>query len=552
MEQRVAFSVRNRDAFLRKIRNSHFDLVVIGGGITGAGIALDAVSRGLSVCLIEKGDFSSGTSGKSTKLIHGGLRYLKQFEFGLVKEVGVERTILHRLAPHLVLPEKMLLPLIKGGSLGKTMTSIGLYIYDFLADVEGEDKRRMLNVEETLDLEPLLPKEKLLGGSLYAEYRTDDARLTIEVIKSAYARGAMAASYVRAISFIEDEGQVSGLRCKDEITGEFFEINASYVVNATGPWVDDVRRFSGPVQGKHLYLTKGSHIVLPHHRLPVQQSVYFDVPNDKRMIFAIPRLGVTYVGTTDTYYDADKDNISVSRSDCEYLLNAVNRTFHGINLQVDDIISSWSGIRPLIYEDGKSASEISRKDEIFEAENGLISIAGGKLTGYRKMSERVVDVVAKKIESHSGDTLGPCVTDTIPLTAEKFDDHNEVLNSISALKKKLDGQISFPHIAAYLVNNYGRDALKMVERCSKDQNQNMDEALLHAEIDYCIQHEMVVYPMDFLARRSGRMYFMPETIDAVKTAIFTYFGAEDLHSKDQLSKLADSWDLKIEGQTNFT
>ncbi|MBK8504757.1 MAG: FAD-dependent oxidoreductase [Saprospiraceae bacterium] len=244
---------------------------------------------------------------------------MKQFEFNLVKEVGRERAVLHRLAPHLVVPEKMVLPLIKGGSLGKTMTSIGLYIYDFLADVDGADKRLMLEKDEMLAIEPLLPGEKLLGGSIYAEYRTDDARLTIEVIKTGYRHGALPINYLKCIRILEDEGQAIGAECEDQISGKRLSISAKHVINAAGPWVDQIRAMVETISGKRLYLTKGVHIVVPKEKLPLNHAVYFDVPNDSRMIFAIPRLDVTYIGTTDTYYEGDKEQVKVSRQDVEYL-----------------------------------------------------------------------------------------------------------------------------------------------------------------------------------------------------------------------------------------
>ena len=550
MESKLDFSFDNRDAFLRKARNTKFDLLVIGGGITGAGIALDAVTRGLTVCLVEKDDFASGTSSKSTKLIHGGLRYLKQFEFALVKEVGVERAVLHRLAPHLVLPEKMLLPLIKGGSLGKIMTSLGLYIYDFLADVEGEDKRKMLDVSETLALEPLLPKEKLLGGSIYAEYRTDDARLTIEVIKTAYAHGALPLRNVKGAKLIIENNTLVGLGCEDTISGELFEIRASYVVNATGPWVDDVRRLEGPIEGKHLYLTKGSHIVVPRSKLPCQQAVYFDVPEDKRMIFAIPRLDVTYIGTTDTYYDGDKERMRVSEEDCDYLLNAVNRTFAQTSLSRSDIVSSWSGIRPLIYEDGKSASEISRKDEIFEAENGLISIAGGKLTGYRKMAERTVNLVCSKETIRNLPNIGDCQTHKLPLTKRYFSDHGEVVKAINELQTTILAQSANPTLSAYLVNNYGPDARKILAT-ALEMKGGFEVNLMTAEIDHCCNHEMVLEPIDFLIRRSGRCYFLPDTVNTLKDVIFAYFHRLNRVSSAEMATFEAAWDEQITGMTQF-
>ena len=545
MEQKLSFSAKHREDFLRVARTNTFDLLVIGGGITGAGIALDAVTRGLSVCLIEKGDFASGTSSKSTKLIHGGLRYLKQFEFGLVKEVGIERAILHHLAPHLVLPEKMLLPIIKGGSLGKVMTSIGLYIYDFLADVEGEDKRRMLDIEEVQALEPLLPSEKLLGGSLYAEYRTDDARLTIEVLKTAHHHGAIVISRAKATAPIVVDGKIEGMQCEDCWTGEAFQIRAHCIVNATGPWVDDVRRMEGAIQGKHLYLTKGSHIVVPHHRLPCRQAVYFDVPNDKRMIFAIPRLGVTYIGTTDTYYEADKDNIQVTREDSEYLLNAVNMTFPRARLSLNDIISSWSGLRPLIYEDGKSASEISRKDEIFESDSGLISIAGGKLTGYRKMSEKVVDLVAKRLKRETAQKMRSCQTQNVRISLSQYQRYSDVIIDIEKLAEQLKSLRNARLNATYLIHNYGQDAWNIFEQAVQS-SYGLEKGLLQAEIDYCYEHEMILTPDDFIVRRSGRLYFRPDTIDAVESLIFAYFKGLNSTPGEKLQAMRETWDKAVD------
>src|SRR5690606_10660659 len=299
MPTNIRFSNLDREKTIQKLTESTFDLVVIGGGITGAGIALDAASRGLATALVEKGDFASGTSSKSTKLIHGGLRYLKQFDFWLVKEVGSERAVVHHLAPHLVLPEKMLLPLIENGSYGKWLTSIGLKVYDILAQVEGEDKRQMLEKKEALKLEPLLPKKKLKGAGYYAEYRTDDARLTLENIKTGLQFGTVALNYAQVADFLYRDGKVRGVKVKDLESGLEFDIKAKYVVNSTGPWVDELREANHSKKGKKLHLTKGVHLVFPHEKLPVRQSVYFDIP-DGRMMFAIPRGKVTYIGTTDT------------------------------------------------------------------------------------------------------------------------------------------------------------------------------------------------------------------------------------------------------------
>ena len=296
------FSAQDRDLILSRLRLEEYDLLIIGGGITGAGIALDAASRGLKTALVEKNDFAFGTSSRSTKLIHGGLRYLKQLEFGLVKEVGSERAIVHNLAPHLVVPEKMLLPLYEKKGLGYWLTSIGLKVYDFLAGVKPADQRRMLTRLQTLRSEPLLKKDDIKGGAIYAEYRTDDARLTIEIIKAAIKYKADALNHVKVTNFLYTGEQITGAQITDQNSNESFTIQARVVVSAAGPWVDELREINRSRTGKRLHLTKGVHVVVPHEKFPVHQAIYLDVEVG-RMIFAIPRGSTTYIGTSDTTYE---------------------------------------------------------------------------------------------------------------------------------------------------------------------------------------------------------------------------------------------------------
>jgi glycerol-3-phosphate dehydrogenase len=510
----IKFTNLERQKTIDDIQDEEFDLVVIGGGITGGGIALDAASRGLKVVLLEKGDFASGTSSKSTKLIHGGLRYLKQFDFWLVKEVGSERAIVHKLAPHLVLPEKMLLPLIENGSYGKWLTSIGLKVYDILAQVSGDDKRRMLEKKEALKLEPLLPKKILKGAGYYAEYRTDDARLTIENIKTSLLFGAQALNYAKVNDFIYSDEKVAGVKVTDEVSGKEFNINSKYVISAAGPWVDELRSTNNSKKGKQLHLTKGVHLVFPYEKLPVRQSVYFDVP-DGRMMFAIPRGKITYVGTTDTNYNDNKDNVRTDIADAIYLISAVNNMFPAINLELDDIISSWAGLRPLIHEEGKSASELSRKDEIFVSDSGLISIAGGKLTGYRKMSERVVDRIAEKMEEEHGTELKDCYTEKIFLCGnEDFTKYKQVKKYITEIYDRIKADGFLEYDAWFLVTNYGKQTETILDYYSKVVEEDKQVRLAKAELAFGIDFEMVQNPMDFFIRRTGRLYF---DIDSIRT-----------------------------------
>ncbi len=496
----------DRNKIIQNLKTSDYDVLVIGGGITGAGIALDAASRGFSVALVEMNDFASGTSSRSTKLIHGGLRYLKQFEIALVREVGRERAIVHKLAPHLVRSEKMLLPLIKGGTFGKFATSLGLMVYDVLAGVESADQRKMLTKEETLEKEPLLDPEVLEGSGIYAEYRTDDARLTVEVIKTACAFGADCINYVQVLDFTYDEGTINGANVRDMATGNLFDISARYVISAAGPWVDELRDKDDSLEGKRLHLTKGVHIVIPHHLLPVHQAVYFDVP-DGRMIFAIPRGRVTYVGTTDTDYSGDKNHVITNIEDVDYLLQAVNNTFPSVHLTLADVVSSWAGLRPLIHEDGKSASELSRKDEIFESESGLLSMAGGKLTGYRKMGERIVNILTKKFEEeHEDAELADVQTDHIPLGGAAFRSPEDVNHYQQELALALEPYGLTDYDAWYLTSNYGKQSDSILQ-ILKDMGKKGGEGLLVAEAKYCMAYELTRTLSDFFIRRTGRLYF---------------------------------------------
>jgi glycerol-3-phosphate dehydrogenase len=516
------FSYFNRDNIVSDLASTNFDVLIIGGGITGAGIALDAASRGMKVALIEKNDFASGTSSKSTKLIHGGLRYLKQFDFWLVKEVGTERAIVHKLAPHLVIPEKMILPLIDGGTYGSWLTSIGLKVYDILASVEGEDQRKMLDKKEALEKEPLLPEKGLNGAGYYAEYRTDDARLTIEILKTALEYNAKTLNYVEATEFIYKNNRLVGARVKDSISNNSFDIKAKYIVNATGPWVDDLRQVNNSKIGKRLHLTKGVHLVVSHKKLPVKQSIYFDVP-DGRMMFAIPRGNVTYFGTTDTNYQTDKNNVQTNLVDATYLISAVNNIFPDINLTLNDIESSWAGLRPLIHEEGKSASELSRKDEIFVSDTELISIAGGKLTGYRKMAERIVDVVVKKYKRRYEKKFKDVQTEEIVLSGGTFSNFSEVKSYTDAIYNRI-AEVDFDEkYAQYLVYNYGKQTDIILKKFDEFMDENQQEKMIKAEVWFTIKYEMTCTPTDFFMRRTGRLFFNSQSVILYKTFVISLF-----------------------------
>ena len=541
---------KNRKKLIKKIEEESYDLLIIGGGVTGAGIALDAATRGLKTVLIEKKDFASGTSSKSTKLIHGGLRYLKQFEIALVREVGRERAVVHNLAPHLVKNEKMILPLIKDGTYGKMLTSFGLMVYDVLAGVEKEDQRKMLTKEETLEIEPSLRPDILEGGGIYAEYRTDDARLTMEILKTATHFGAHVINYAEATEFIYTDNKISGVTWEDKLSGKQHKLSAKYTISAAGPWVDKLREKNKSLSGKHLHPTKGVHIVVARERFPVDHAMYFDVP-DGRMIFAVPRDRTTYIGTTDTDYHGDLDDVRTDMSDVQYLIDGVNHIFPSVDLKVEDVESTWAGLRPLIEEEGKSASELSRKDEIFESETGLLSIAGGKLTGYRKMAERILDKVTEKIKAEYDLEVKACQTETTVLQGGVFAGTKDVKRYQQGLEKRLammhQDLVTY---SEYLVSTYGRqsdDILGYYDEKVDDAH----VALVMAELEFTLENEAAFTLLDFFERRTGRLYFHISSIEPSKTQVADrmaeYFEWTEERKKQQLEDL----NRAIHLSTNF-
>lgn len=518
------FTNIKRNDIISNLKNNKFDLLVIGGGITGAGIALDAAARGLSTAVLEMQDFAAGTSSRSTKLVHGGLRYLKQLDVKVVAEVGKERAIVYENGPHVTTPEWMLLPFHKGGTFGSFTTSIGLRVYDFLAGVKKAERRTMFSRDETLRREPLIKKEGLKGGGYYVEYRTDDARLTIEVMKAAVEKGATALNYSKIENLLYENGRIVGVIVHDQLSGDKYEVYAKKIINATGPWVDSIREKDGSKKGKSLILSKGVHIVIDQSRFPLKQAVYFDTP-DKRMVFAIPRNGKAYVGTTDTFYDEDKANPTMTKADMNYLINAVNYMFPEVKAKPEDVESSWAGIRPLIHEEGKGPSEISRKDEIWESDSGLITIAGGKLTGYRKMAETIVDLVAGKFEAEEDRKFKSSQTMHMPISggdiggSEKFAQFIEIAaqDGVKAGLSKEDAK----HIASFYGSN-SQIVFDLVNKRKADAEKFNLPLLAFAKLIYGIEHEMVATLVDFYFRRTGDLLFDINSVYKTRKAVSLY------------------------------
>jgi glycerol-3-phosphate dehydrogenase len=389
---------------LASLERDEFDLVVVGGGITGAGVALDAASRGYSVALVEKSDFAAGTSSRSSKLIHGGLRYLQNFDLGLVREALLERSLLVKLAPHLVKPLAMLVPSFEGRRPDR-LTGVGLNMYDVMAWRRGraEDeewspaRHRIVDGAETVELAPALAERKPTAAYLFYDCQTDDARLVLSVLGEAERFGAVCANRCEVTGLLERGGRAAGVLVRDTDDGGEFEVTASSVINATGVWADRLRpdELYREEEVPRIRPSRGTHVTVSREDLPVEVGVIVPAGGG-RTIFVLPWLGRTLVGTTDNDYDGPLDHIPAGEEDVRYLLDAVN-SFFGTALGAGDLTGAYAGVRPLISTgDPKKSVDISRRAELYETSSGLVTITGGKFTTWRRMAKLAVDRIVER------------------------------------------------------------------------------------------------------------------------------------------------------------
>lgn len=552
----MSFSWEERREHLKKMSAVTLDILIIGGGITGAGISLDAISRGLGVGLVEMGDFASGTSSRSTKLVHGGLRYLKQFEVKTVAEVGRERTIVYENAPHVTTPVKMVLPFYQDGSFGPFTTAIGLDLYDKLAQVDKHERKFMLRARDTLRREPYLKAEGLKGSGVYVEYRTDDSRLTLEVLKKAEEFGAYIANYakVEKLLYSKETGKVIGVRVRDLIDNIEYPIYAKRVINAAGPWVDHIREMDHSKEDKYLHLTKGVHLVFDDDRLPLSNAVYFDTPfEDDRMMFAIPREGKVYVGTTDTFYKDSPADVTVTLDDVTYILDAINIMFAIPPMTVADIESAWAGVRPLIHEDSKDPSEISRKDEIFHSESGLYSIAGGKLTGYRHMSKEIVDKVLHDICKEYKRLFIKCRTKNLNLSGGDVGGSQGYQRYVKEFVKIGIEKFHLTHRESnLLVKRYGSNVIDLFAYLLNVPESSQLSDVDYVMLRYALEHEMCLHPIDFLLRRTSYMLFNMARCQTIKEEVVAEMGKFYQWTEEYQEKMLAETNQEIDKHLIFT
>ena len=489
------------------------DVIVVGGGITGAGIARDAARRGLQVALFEQNDIAYGTSSRSSKLIHGGLRYLESYEFSLVFESVSERRVVLDLAPHLVNPLAFLFPVYQGSRKSLRMIDAGMWLYDGLALFRSPKRHRTLKPSEVAKEEPMLRQEGLQGAPVYYDCSTDDARLTLETIIDATQNGAVVVNWARVDALTkDDQGRVSGVIVKNARDGGLREVKAHTVINATGPWTDEVLAMSGPRAGKLLRPTKGIHIVVDREKLPIEHAVVLFHPTDDRVLFALPWGERTYVGTTDTDYEGSPGEEAATLEDVDYLIAASNHYFQANQIAREDVISTWAGLRPLIAPEPEvgeiSESQVSREHQILIGEDGLITIAGGKLTTYRKMAKECVDIAVNLLklmgklpeDIHSGQTFKFPLPGAVGWPED--DDHDKVAaDLVAACDCGLPAEVS-----RHLVDTYGMRALELAKLCAADPSL-MEPIVpgrveIMAQVDFGVREELAASVSDIMIRRT--------------------------------------------------
>ncbi len=490
-------SAERRTRMLADIQRDRFDLIIIGGGITGAGILREASLQGLSAILIEAEDFASGTSSKSTKLIHGGLRYLAMGHIHVVREAARERKRVYQLAPHLAEPRWLMVPASNRLELAKYQLAI--FAYEKLGQVDKSDTHFILTGSELPEREPLLNSENFPHACFYREYLTDDARLVIANIRAGVASGGMAVNKLHVTGIVKDYANISGVWATCGLTGEEVLIKGRVVVNAAGPWVEDICQLDGLKMPKSMVLSRGIHIVVPFQKLPVNEMV-FTMARDNRPVFIIPRDDVTYIGTTDSLHAAGAEFWpEVIPEEAEYLFEPVERYFN-VQLELKDVLTSWAGLRPLIHQHGKSTKEISRRDEIWVSQSGLVTIAGGKLTGYRKMAE---DTVAEASKMIGFDPTRKSVDKPLP-GGDIQEDLSRVISNVMA------GYPIEERCARRLVSLYGGDS-EAVLRLGAEPIVT-GGMVLTGEIFWAMQQEFANSLEDVLYRRTRAALYNPSEV----------------------------------------
>lgn len=574
------FSKKTRQDNIDHMKQEELDLLIIGGGITGAGVAIQAAASGIKTGLIEMQDFAEGTSSRSTKLVHGGIRYLKTFDVEVVADTVGERAVVQQVAPHIPKPDPMLLPIYEGeGATTFNMFSVkvAMDLYDKLAKVTGTKyENYTLTPEEVLEREPFLKKDGLTGAGVYLDFRNNDSRLVIDNIKKAAEDGAYLVSKMKATGFIYEGDQIIGVKARDLLSDKVIEIRAKVVINTSGPWVDKIRNlnFKRAISPK-MRPTKGVHLVVDAKKLPVPQPTYFDTgKQDGRMVFAIPRENKTYFGTTDTDYQGDFTDPQVTQEDVDYLLDVINHRYPEANITLADIESSWAGLRPLLIgnagsdynggdngsisdksfrkvvdtvtdykeskvsrvevedvlnhlessRDEKAPSTVSRGSSLEREPDGLVTLSGGKITDYRKMAEGAMKLIRQLLQEEYGVTVKEIDSKTYSISGGDFDPTKQEEMVEEYTKIGVEAGLDEKD-AAYIADFYGTNA-KHIFELAKEMSPYPGLTLAEsARLRYGLENEMVLVPGDYLIRRTNHLLFERDQLDAIKQPIIDAIAA---------------------------
>ncbi|MDX2057566.1 MAG: glycerol-3-phosphate dehydrogenase [Gemmatimonadales bacterium] len=499
-----------------------FDLLVIGGGITGAGIAREAAHRGLSVALVERGDFASGTSSRSSRLIHGGLRYLEHRKWSLVREALAERGVLLRTAPHLVRPLAFLFPVFATDRVARWKLEAGLTLYDLLALRGNVRRHRALSKRAVLDHEPLLKDKGLRGGSLYWDAQCDDARLALATVRSAARHGAVTANHMCVTALEIEDGRVAGASIEDQLTGAQGTVHARIVVNATGPWTDVIRRLEDPDAKPILRPSRGAHVMVPRSRIGHHHAITFLSPIDGRVMFVLPWGDRSYIGTTDTDTSEAPDQVVATEADMRYLLRSANAIFPSARLALEDVSVSWAGLRPLVAG-GDDPGSRSREHHIGTGKRGLITVAGGKLTTYRRMGVETANLVAGLLGR-------PTVADPMKTRSATEPLPGGDAYTIDALfAEGVKTGLSEPTVA-HLVGQYGSETSTIYglvrEWPTLTETVHPLHGAIGAEVVHAVRHEYARRLDDVLFRRLSVGFETPDAGVAAAETVARLMGRE--------------------------
>ncbi len=530
------FSFWKRQENLHRLKNEEFDLFIIGGGINGAGVARDAAQRGMKVGLVEANDLASGTSSRSSKLIHGGIRYLAHLQWGLVFEALSERRILFKIAPHLVRPLKFILPVYASSKIGMTKMSWGMWLYDCLSLFSAPDIHEHLKAKETLDRLPLLEQKGLQGSFAYYDAFMDDARLVIETLRSASNYGAVIANFTRVQSGQLSDGRLDAVLCKDQITGEEFSIKSKHFVTSVGPWTDFFGKDLFADWQKILRPTKGIHLTFPKNKINLSDAVVMVDDEKNRIVFAIPREKEVIIGTTDTDFMENPENVKSEIIDVDYLMSLFSEYFPKSQLKKEDIIASYSGVRPLVADNAESEGQTSREHKIWSYNSNVTFVAGGKYTTYRKIASEVVShclrrfSLLERVKFFKAGTKIPLNPKVTMGTFKK------------AVRLKEDWvnefDLSEAHVE-FLIKRHGYEAYDVMSEGVKGGWHD----LWQQEAQHAIFHGMCLHLIDFYLRRTSLFISEPDhgmgKLEKILDVFKFYYGWTEERCQREIKQLKD-------------